>query len=169
MGNFNTNVPKPINLGNLLNPVRGVSPAAVNAPNPIPVAPTQPLAPAKPAVPVQPAAPIQPAVPIQPPVNSNPVNASPLAQGNVYNPGSIRQILQNQFNKALAPAPVAPAPVAHVAPAPAPATNSLVGTPYPGHASNVTDAQRTAWNNANAPGLVPGSMQWSAKTGIPPY
>ena len=68
------------------------------------------------------------------------------------------------------PAPVAAKPVTPtLAPAPAPATNSLVGTPYPGNAANVTDAQRAAWNAANAPGLIPGSMEWSAKTGIPPY
>ena len=48
-------------------------------------------------------------------------------------------------------------------------SNSLQGTPYPGHAADVTDAQRAAWNATNAPGLTPGSKEWTAKTGIPEY
>jgi hypothetical protein len=47
--------------------------------------------------------------------------------------------------------------------------DSLAGTPYPGHAEGVTNAQRATWNAANAPGLTPGSSEWTAKTGIPEF
>lgn len=49
----------------------------------------------------------------------------------------------------------------------APVNNSLVGTPFPGHGADVTDAQRAAWSAANAPGTVQYGPEWSAITGIP--
>jgi hypothetical protein len=161
MGNFNINAPKPRNLGGVLNPVKSVSPIAVNTPNPIPAAPMQQLAPAKPT------APMQPAAPIQSPINFNPLNA--FARGNVRNSGSIREILQNQFNKAAAPAPVAPVtPVPTVNPSSNPsAMQNSPNNPMTFYGSNVKPNPNAtpyseAWWLANGGVNVPvGSQQYN--------